>query len=181
MTHTITIETKSTFLSKGKVVTRNLEQTADDFTEELISVQAVQLPARRKRGSEGNPPPTADEIAPAPVAAAANTPEGSVQNYCDLVSARKASAAYACFSEAFRQRRSLKTYLANFRDTESMDILSARTEAMPGRRSTAVNVRMKILDGEGRVSFWSGPIGLVPEDGQWKINDMNQLAQERQR
>jgi hypothetical protein len=103
---------------------------------------------------------------------------GAVKKYFAALNAQDATTAYRLFSAAFHARKSFQEYSKILKNTGTLTLQSISRTTPPGTSAT-VEVTFQELEPKGKVIQWRGPIGLVLESGEWKIDSLRGLKSDR--
>lgn len=102
----------------------------------------------------------------------------AVKSYIAAVNNQDGTTAYRLFAAAYRGRVSFQEYLRRMKNTGSMTLNSIRRTASTGS-SAAVEVTFREVEPNGKVIQWQGPILLVVESGEWRIETLSKLKSQR--
>jgi serine/threonine protein kinase len=102
----------------------------------------------------------------------------AVKSYIAAVNNQDGTNAYRLFAAAYRGRVSFQEYLRRMKNTGSMTLSSIRRTASTGSTAT-VEVTFREVEPNGKVIQWRGPILLVVESGEWRIQTLSKLNSQR--
>jgi hypothetical protein len=88
------------------------------------------------------------------------------------------TAAYRLFAAAYRGRVSFKDYLRRLKNTGTLT-LNGINRTATGSNSATVDVTFREVEPSGKVIQWRGPIFLVVESGEWRIETLSKLNSQR--
>jgi serine/threonine protein kinase len=102
----------------------------------------------------------------------------AVKSYFTAVNNQDGTAAYRLFATAFRGRVSFKDYLRRLKNTGTLTLTGINRTAT-GSSSATVEVTFREVEPSGKVIQWQGPIFLVVESGEWRIETLSKLRSQR--
>jgi len=102
----------------------------------------------------------------------------TVKNYFTAVNNQDGTAAYRLFAAAYRGRVSFKDYLRRLKNTGTLT-LNGINRTATGSNSATVDVVFREVEPSGKVIQWRGPIFLVVESGEWRIETLSKLNSQR--
>ena len=102
----------------------------------------------------------------------------TVKNYFTAVNNQDGTAAYRLFGAAYRGRVSFKEYLRRLKNTGTLTLQSISRTASTSSSAT-VEVTFREVEPNGKVIQWRGPILLVVESGEWRIETLGKLQSQR--
>jgi len=102
----------------------------------------------------------------------------TVKNYFTAVNKQDGTAAYRLFAAAYRGRVSFKDYLRRLKNTGTLTLTGSNRTAT-GSNSATVEVTFREVEPSGKVIQWQGPIFLVVESGEWRIETLSKLRSRR--
>jgi serine/threonine protein kinase len=101
-----------------------------------------------------------------------------VKNYFIAVNNHDGTAAYRLFGATYRKRVSFQDYLRRLKNTGTLTLNSiSRTARTSG--SATVELTFQEVETNGKLIRWHGPISLVVENGEWRIDTLKNLKSER--
>jgi hypothetical protein len=102
----------------------------------------------------------------------------AVKSYIAAVNNQDGTTAYRLFAADYRGRVSFQEYLRRMKNTGSMTLNSISRTASTGSSAT-VEVTFREVEPNGKVIQWRGPILLVVESGEWRIQTLSKLKSQR--
>lgn len=102
----------------------------------------------------------------------------TVKDYFTAVNNQDGTAAYRLFGAAYRGRVSFKEYLRRLKNTGTLTLNSISRTASTNSSAT-VEVTFREVEPGGKVIQWRGPILLVVESGEWRIETLGKLQSQR--
>jgi serine/threonine protein kinase len=102
----------------------------------------------------------------------------TVKSYFTAVNNQDGTAAYRLFAAAYRGRVSFKDYLRRLKNTGTLTLTGINRTAT-GSNSATVDVIFREVEPSGKVIQWRGPIFLVVESGEWRIETLSKLNSQR--
>jgi serine/threonine protein kinase len=115
--------------------------------------------------------PTAETSEPDPAIAV-------MKSYFEAVNNQDGTAAYRLFGATYRNRVSFQEYLRRLKNTGRLTLNSIRRTA--GTNSSAtVELTFQEVETNGKLIRWHGPVSLVVENGDWRIDTLKNLKSER--
>jgi serine/threonine protein kinase len=102
----------------------------------------------------------------------------TVKSYFTAVNNQDGTAAYRLFAAAYRGRISFKDYLRRLKNTGTLTLTGINRTAT-GSNSATVDVIFREVEPSGKVIQWRGPIFLVVESGEWRIETLSKLNSQR--
>jgi len=102
----------------------------------------------------------------------------AVKSYFTAVNTQDGTAAYRLFAAAYRGRVSFKDYLRRLKNTGTLTLNGVNRTAT-GSSSATVEVTFREVEPSGKVIQWQGPIFLVVESGEWRIETLSKLRSQR--
>ncbi len=102
----------------------------------------------------------------------------AVKSYMAAVNNQDGTTAYRLFAAAYRGRVSFQEYLRRMKNTGTMTLNSISRTASTGSSAT-VEVTFREVEPNGKVIQWQGPIFLVLESGEWRIQTLSKLKSQR--
>lgn len=102
----------------------------------------------------------------------------AVKSYFTAVNNQDGTAAYRLFAAAFRGRVSFQDYLRRLKNTGTLTLTGINRTAT-GSSSATVEVTFREVEPSGKVIQWQGPIFLVVESGEWRIETLSKLRSQR--
>jgi hypothetical protein len=105
-------------------------------------------------------------------------PLETVKSYFLAVNNQDGTAAYRLFAAAFRGRVSFQEYLRRLKNTGTLTLTGInRTDAK--NNAATVQVTFREVEPSGKVIQWQGPILLIVESGEWRIETLSKLNSRR--
>jgi hypothetical protein len=101
-----------------------------------------------------------------------------VNSYFRAVNNQDGTAAYRLFAAAYRGRVSFKEYLRRLKNTGTLTLTGINRTAT-GSSSATVEVTFREVEPSGKLIQWQGPIFLVVESGEWRIETLSKLRSQR--
>lgn len=105
-------------------------------------------------------------------------PIATVKSYIAAVNNQDGTSAYRHFGSAYRGRVSFQQYLQRLKNTGTLTLNSISRTASTGSSAT-VDVTFREVEPNGKVIQWRGPILLVLESGEWRIETLSKLKSQR--
>ena len=102
----------------------------------------------------------------------------TIKNYFTAVNNQDGTAAYRLFGAAYRGRVSFQEYLRRLKNTGTLTLNSISRTASTSSSAT-VEVTFREVEPNGKVIQWRGPIFLVVESGEWRIETLGKLKSQR--
>jgi serine/threonine protein kinase len=102
----------------------------------------------------------------------------AVKSYFAAVNNQDGTTAYRLFAAAYRNRVSFQKYLGRLKNTGTLTLNSIRRTAATSDSAT-VEVTFREVEPNGKVIQWQGPILLVLEAGEWRIETLSKLNSQR--
>ena len=102
----------------------------------------------------------------------------TVKSYFTAVNNQDGTAAYRLFAAAYRGRVSFQDYLRRLKNTGTLTLTGINRTAT-GSSSATVEVTFREVEPSGKVIQWQGPIFLVVESGEWRIETLSKLRSQR--
>ena len=102
----------------------------------------------------------------------------TVKSYFTAVNNQDGTAAYRLFAAAYRGRVSFRDYLRRLKNTGTLTLTGINRTAT-GSSSATVEVIFREVEPSGKVIRWQGPIFLVLESGEWRIETLSKLRSQR--
>jgi serine/threonine protein kinase len=102
----------------------------------------------------------------------------TVNSYFTAVNNQDGTAAYRLFAAAYRGRVSFKDYLRRLKNTGTLTLTGINRTAK-GSSSATVEVTFREVEPSGKLIQWQGPIFLVVESGEWRIETLSKLRSQR--
>lgn len=102
----------------------------------------------------------------------------AVKSYIAAVNNQDGTTAYRLFAAAYRGRVSFQEYLRRMKNTGSMTLNSISRTASTASSAT-VEVSFREVEPNGKVIQWQGPIFLLLESGEWRIQTLSKLRSQR--
>jgi serine/threonine protein kinase len=101
-----------------------------------------------------------------------------VKKYFVAINSHDSKAAYGLFAATYHARVSFQEYLRRLKNTGTLTLTSIqRTAGASG--SATVEVTFQEVEPNGKLIRWHGPIMLVTENGEWRIDTLKNLKSER--
>lgn len=114
----------------------------------------------------------------APDASEADGAIAAVKSYFAAVNNQDGTAAYRLFGATYRNRVSFQEYLRRLKKSGTLTLNSISRTATTSSSAT-VEVTFQEVEPSGKVIRWHGPISLVVENGEWRINTLGGLKSDR--
>jgi hypothetical protein len=114
-------------------------------------------------------------------APAVSQPDGAamtVMDYFKAVNNQDGRAAYRLFGRTYRNRVSFQEYLRRLKNTGTLTLDDIRPTAVTSNSAT-IEVVFQEVEPKGKRIRWHGPISLVVEDGEWRIDTLKDLKSDR--
>ena len=102
----------------------------------------------------------------------------TVKSYFTAVNNQNGTAAYRLFAAAYRGRVSFQDYLRRLKNTGTLTLTGINRTAT-GSSSATVEVIFREVEPSGKAIQWQGPIFLVVESGEWRIETLSKLNSKR--
>jgi serine/threonine protein kinase len=102
----------------------------------------------------------------------------TVKSYFTAVNNQDGTAAYRLFAASYRGRVSFKDYLRRLKNTGTLTLTGINRTAT-GSSSATVEVTFREVEPSGKVIQWQGPIFLVVESDEWRIETLSKLRSQR--
>ncbi len=109
-----------------------------------------------------------------PSDAVASSPQNIVRRYFDCFAEREPTAAYNLLSSSFRANLTFRKYSAMFSSTREINLLDENV-LHENESNAAVLVQFEEIDADSHKAYWQGPIDLVRESGEWRIDTLREL------
>lgn len=114
----------------------------------------------------------------APDASEADGAIAAVKSYFAAVNNQDGTTAYRVFGATYRSRVSFQEYLRRLKKTGTLTLNSISRTATTSSSAT-VEVTFQEVEPSGKVIRWHGPISLVVENGEWRIDTLGGLKSDR--
>lgn len=101
-----------------------------------------------------------------------------VKSYFTAVNNQDGTGAYRLFGATYRKRVSFQEYLRRLKNTGILTLNSIRRNASTSNSAT-VELTFQEVETNGKLIQWHGPISLVVENGEWRIDTLKNLKSER--
>ena len=111
----------------------------------------------------------------------ASEPDGAiaaVKSYFAAVNNQDGTTAYRLFGATYRTRVPFQEYLRRLKKTGTLTLNGISRTATTSSSAT-VEVTFQEVESNGKVIRWHGPITLVVEKGEWRINTLGGLKSNR--
>jgi hypothetical protein len=102
----------------------------------------------------------------------------AVKSYFAAVNNHDGTAAYRLFAATYRTRVSFQEYLRRLKNTGTLTLNSINRTATTSSSAT-VEVTFQEVEPSGKVIRWQGPIRLLVENGEWRIDTLSGLKSNR--
>jgi serine/threonine protein kinase len=102
----------------------------------------------------------------------------AVKSYLAAVNNQDGTTAYRLFGATYRNRVSFQEYLRRLKKTGTLTLNSISRTATTSSSAT-VEVTFQEVEPSGKVIRWHGPISLVVENGEWRIDTLGGLKSDR--
>jgi ketosteroid isomerase-like protein len=102
----------------------------------------------------------------------------AVKSYFAAVNNHDGTAAYRLFAATYRTRVSFQEYLRRLKNTGTLTLNSINRTATTSSSAT-VEVVFQEVEPSGKVIRWQGPIRLLVENGEWRIDTLSGLKSNR--
>jgi hypothetical protein len=105
-------------------------------------------------------------------------PLETVRSYFTAVNNQDGTAAYRLFAAAYRGRVSFQEYLRRLKNTGTLTLTGINRTDTKNNAAT-VQVTFREVEPSGKVIQWQGPIFLIVESGEWRIETLSKLNSRR--
>lgn len=102
----------------------------------------------------------------------------AVTNYIAALNRQDTAGAYQLFCSAYRTRKSFQEYSRIAKNTGRLIVDSISQTAATSTTAT-VEVTFREVEPSGKVISWHGPISLLLENGEWRIETLRNLNSNR--
>jgi serine/threonine protein kinase len=102
----------------------------------------------------------------------------AVKKYFVAINSQDSKTAYSLFGATYHARVSFQEYLRRLKNTGTLTLTSIRRTAGANDPVT-VDVTFQEVEPNGKLIRWHGPISLVTENGEWRIDTLRNLKSER--
>ncbi len=114
----------------------------------------------------------------APDASEADSAIVAANSYFAAVNNQDGATAYRLFGATYRNRVSFQEYLRRLKKTGALTLNNISRTATTSTSAT-VEVTFQEVEPSGKVIRWHGPISLVVENGEWRIDTLGGLKSDR--
>jgi serine/threonine protein kinase len=101
-----------------------------------------------------------------------------VKDYFTAVNNQDGTAAYRLFGATYRKRVPFQDYLRRLKNTGTLTLNSIRRTAATNSSAT-VEITFQEVETNGKLIRWHGPVSLVVENGEWRIDTLKNLQSVR--